>query len=275
MASHREDADDHNLPEMIWFGLIPVARQAPESAIDCLIADSAPRLQRWAARRSGELALLHPQGLERLLPSISQWPRSRQWTAMEGLAEGLAGLRRVEPPEGWNAIRSALTIDGDLTVEQQRLLDSIDAVFGAGQSIERLAAIARDREASLAQRELALRTLIDTEAENLQQVCLDVLRERYLNRTALVGLTRFDDPGVAERIASDYRSFHLLDRPAVIDTLVTRRTFCEALLSAMERGRIPTSDVKTRHVQAMLRQLDAPAAERLRVTWESHIPATP
>lgn len=266
LAVHQSDASDHNLPLMVWFGLIPMARNTPSDLAELAARSNWPTLTRSIARRCGELIASQPDVADQLLANSLECSLEHRIEILRGLSEGMAGLRQVTPPESWKSYRQAL-VDLDLQADDATQLALVDAIFGEGQSIEILIRLVRSHEYSLQQREAALRTLIDLEPEELKTVCLDVLRERYLNRTALVGLTRFDDPAVAQKIANDYRSFHLLDRPSVLEVLTTRPSFCIALIEAMERQRIPVEDVKTRHVRSMLGLIDSKARNRLEQVW--------
>lgn len=266
LVAHQGDASDHNLPLMVWFGLIPIARDNPSELAELAARSTWPTLTRSIARRCGELVASQPQATDQLLASSLECSIEHRIEILRGLSEGMAGLRQVAPPESWKSYRQSL-IDLELQADDATQLALVDAIFGEGQSIDVLIGLVRSNQHSLQQREAALRTLIDLEPEELKAVCLDVLRDRYLNRTALVGLTRFDDPSVAQRIANDYRSFHLLDRPSVLEVLTTRPSFCNALIDAMQRQRVPVEDVKTRHVRAMLGLIDSEARDRLEQVW--------
>lgn len=58
LAGHEEDADDHNLPRMIWFALEPMVMSHPQRALDLAVAGKMPRLPEFVARRmvAGDIA---------------------------------------------------------------------------------------------------------------------------------------------------------------------------------------------------------------------------
>ena len=57
------------------------------------------------------------------------------------------------------------------------------------------------------------------------------------------GLAAFDDPALGEKLAKNYRSFYPPERPAVIETLVSRPSFAKALLTEMAAGKIARADL--------------------------------
>ncbi len=48
------DRDDHNLPLLVWYGLMPVAKSFPDTLISVAIESRWPQVQRWIARRLSE-----------------------------------------------------------------------------------------------------------------------------------------------------------------------------------------------------------------------------
>ncbi len=277
LAAHDEDSDDPNLPLMVWYGLIPIAREQPLVLAENLAAWRWPLLRRCVSRRVAEVASLDASPLAVLLDrAVSLGRTDAAMTAgrdiLLGLAIGLAGQRQVAPPEAWPELRAAqldrLERIERLTDPSARLaLLQVDSVFGQGESDERLRDVALDRTRELGARETALRTLIEVAPETARETCLELLGTRYLNRTALAGLTRFDDPEIARRLARDYRSFHPQDRPAVIAALTARPAFVPSLIDAMAEGRIPTSDLSADRARFLADRSPPEIVGRLRDVW--------
>jgi putative membrane-bound dehydrogenase-like protein len=51
LAQHEEDADDHNIPRMLWFALEPMVPAHPAKALDLAVQSHIPMLQEHTARR--------------------------------------------------------------------------------------------------------------------------------------------------------------------------------------------------------------------------------
>ena len=90
---------------------------------------------------------------------------------------------------------------------------------------------------------------------------------RYLNTTAVRGLTEFDDPAIGDKLAKSYRSFFPSDRPAVIDALVTRPSFAEPLLEQIAAGKIPRSDLTVFHARQIRSFNDLELTQQLIDVW--------
>ncbi|HAN98044.1 MAG TPA: hypothetical protein DCQ98_11750 [Planctomycetaceae bacterium] len=274
LAAHPGDADDPNLPLMVWYGLMPIARDRPLDLTERLAAWRWPLLARYVARRAGEVVSVDAAPLASLLERAVQLGDSdgaelAQREVLIGLASGLIGQRRVTPPDAWTAMRSALIARLErIDDPAARLaLVQVDAIFGQGESDERLRDTALDHRRDLGTRETALRTLIEVAPEAARETCLALLGTRHLNRTALAGLTRYDDPEIAERLARDYRKFHPQDRPAVIAALLARPSFAEALVDGMAKGTIPTADLSAERARFLADRSSEELASRLRDLW--------
>jgi len=116
-------------------------------------------------------------------------------------------------------------------------------------------------------RRYALETLIEARPDDLRTICEQLLSVRFLNLTALEGLTLFDDPIIGEELAKNYRSFHPTERSAVIAALVSRPAFAGALLNQIEAGTIPATEVGALEARQIRSFGDANLAARLAQVW--------
>ncbi|MFM8495590.1 MAG: c-type cytochrome, partial [Planctomycetia bacterium] len=90
---------------------------------------------------------------------------------------------------------------------------------------------------------------------------------KFLNTTALAGLTQLDDPSIGKRVASAYTKFHPLDRPFVIEALVSRPSFAPALLEMLEKGVVARGDVSAAQARQIRALGDPDLTARLAAVW--------
>jgi putative membrane-bound dehydrogenase-like protein len=263
LASRVQDANDANLSLMVWYGLMPVATSQPGDLALFASGRPFPSTRRMIARRLAELIDEHPQAVESLLAGATQ--KEVLVDVLTGLSEGFAGRHKVACPANWTQVQSlAATIaDAGLT---ERVRD-LSVLFGDGRALDEVRRIALDGKADLAARRLALQTLIDIRAADRRQICEQLLSVRYLNSTAIRGLTEFDDPAIGDRLAKNYRSFFPSDRPAVIDALVSRPSFAGPLLDQVAAGRIPRSEVTVVHARQIRSFGNERLTEKLNEIW--------
>ena len=200
-----------------------------------------------------------------LLEIATQKHEEFQAQVLEGLAEALAGRHKARQPEAWPAFRARIArSDKAQSLNQAR---NLDVLFGDGRALDDVKRLALDSTADLETRMAALSTLIENRPPDLRSLCEKLLRVRFLNAIALRGLALFDDPSIGRTLAQSYRTFHAHDRPAVLETLVSRPSFAHALLDQVAAGKIPRADITPLHAR-QIRSLGSQAlSEQLSSVW--------
>lgn len=244
LMAHAQDADDHNLPLMVWYGLMPL----PATALVDLAADSTwPRTRRLIARRLAEEIDAAPQAMEQLLTSaVAAKDGALAIDIVHGMATGLAGRRQASMPTSWNSLRAVIDEFSPMANREptlQRAINDLNVLFGDGVTIEELKRLVADRSTPLEERRAALNSLVDSRAEGLRELCLRVLNERYLNLVAARGLASEVDESIGQQLLAHYRAFAPLDRPAVISILASRKAWGEHLLQEVAAGKIDRSQI--------------------------------
>ena len=265
LLSHAEDASDHNLPSMIWTGLIPLA-DADALSLASLAADARiPTVVGLIARRLAEEIDERPEPVNRLLAASAGLDAPRRSAVVAGLAAGLAGRRKARAPEAWAAFRGSMASVGDRAVLDQ--IRMLDVLFGDGRALDEVRRLALDESANLEDRKAALKTLIEGRPPDLRAVCERLLRVRFVNSEAARGLALFDDPETGRLLARSYRSFHPSERSAAIEVLASRPSFALALLDQIAAGKIRREDVTSFHARQIQSLGDPAASRRLAEVW--------
>ena len=272
LVAHREDADDHNLPLLIWYGLIPLAEKEPAGLARIAAACELPTTRRLIARRLAEVLDPDSAPILSLLAAALKKPREFQADIVVGLADGLRGLRKARKPESWDALAAGLA-EATSPIVQDRIRD-LTVLFGDGRSIDELRRVAVDSKEAMTARETALRVLIAAAPPDLRQVCERLLTVRYLNVVAVEGMARFDDLEAGRSIATNYNLIDPIKRDAVIQVLLTRPAYVWALLAEIASGSIPRT-VLTPFNARQIRGLgdDALTRELSKIWGESREPA--
>jgi putative membrane-bound dehydrogenase-like protein len=265
LGARREDAADHNLPLMIWYGLIPLGESDPHALAGIASGCELPVTRTLIARRLAEDIEKSPGALNELIGATVSREQEFQGDILAGISAGLAGWRRAPKPDAWDALAAKTGATGS-TVLQERVRD-LNVVFGDGRALADVKELVLNAKADLPARQAALRALIDARPPDLRQICEQVLRVRFLNTVAARGLARFDDPSIGDRLAAAYQSFHPTERDALIETLVSRPAFARALLAQIPAGRIPREQITPFHAR-QIRSFNDPALTRqLAETW--------
>jgi putative membrane-bound dehydrogenase-like protein len=268
LLAHAEDAADHDVPLLVWYGLIPLGDTDP-SALERLAETCAlPTTRRLIARRLAESIETTSDPLASLIGCAAEsGSASFQADILGGMADGLRGRRKAPRPAGWDALAARLGSGdpADRAIHDQ--VRELSVVFGDGRALDEVRSLALDNAAALDVRRAALLSLIESRPPDLRAVCERLLRVRFLNATAVRGLALFDDPEIGRSLAANYRAFHPSERPAVLDTLVSRPTFAGALLDAMAAGKVPPAELTAFHAR-QIRSLGQPDLDRrLAESW--------
>ena len=277
LAEHAADRDDHNLPLMVWYGLIPVGDEQPRALVDVFRRAQSSTTRRLIARRLAENIEKDPATLNHLLAATqsttTQSPIT-QSTAVEshsagdvltGMSMALAGWRQPPKPAGWDEFAKQFENSQAETLREQAR--QLSALFGDGRSLDELRRIVKDNKGDMAVRISALKSLVDIRAEGTVELCTQLLGTRYLNAVAIQGVARDSAQELGEKIIKAYRTFTPLDRPSVIATLCMRPSWGQALLKAIESGQIPKEDLGANHARQLMTLGDQEIVDRLSRVW--------
>ena len=265
LLAHTEDANDHNLPLLIWYGLIPVADADPMSLATLAANSALPLTRKFIARRLSEDIDRNPAPLNGLLEQIAMRPAAVQADVLNGMTEGLTGWRKASKPATWEALAARLSNCPDPALRD--LTRNLSALFGDGRALDAVKKIALDPSAELNTRKVALQTLIDNRPPDLRPVCEQLLGAEFLNCVAARGLATFDDPATGVQLAKAYRQFHPTERGQLLSVLVSRPSFARALLDAVSDGKIPRAAISVFHARQIRNLNDRALNEKLAQVW--------
>ena len=253
LLQRSEDAGDHNLPLLVWYGLTPLADV--DLAAFGRLANQChwPIVRRFIARRVAEEVEKQPAVMNSLLRLATARSVDFQSDVLAGMSEGFVGWRKTPEPNAWEAFHARIDAGSDDKL-RDRARD-LSALFGDGRALDELQKVARDKEADLAARKTALQTLIDARAPGVRELCEELLGTRFVNVAAVRGLAVEDDPALGAKLVKAYRSFHASERPQLLAVLVTRAAWASALLDAVAEGKLPRGDLSAFHAR-QIRSLD-------------------
>ena len=289
LVGRAADATDHNLPLMVWYGLMPLAESDPDALASVVIASTWPTTRRLATRRLAERIESAPAALDRVLREAVVRAKAGESCSLlddvvRGLSEGLGGWRRAPKPASWpEVVRTVAMLTDDegtetpeavpvaTRAEAKRSLASsvedLEIVFGGGRGVESLRATAVDAGEDLAARERALAALVDARPEDLRNVCEKLIGVRGLRVTAARGLALSNDGDVGRTLVEACRRSTAIERSAIIDLLVTRQSFATELLKAIASGTIAGEDVSAFQARQLARLGDPVIEAEVARVW--------
>lgn len=242
LCQHAEDAEDHNLPLMLWFGIEPLVQGDPERAARLLDSTPIPLIRRFLARR-----MMHEHGKdERIGPLLTTLLRTHKdvdfrEVVLQGMTEATRGWKSSPAPPQWRELSAALEQEKHGAIAEK--VRELSVVFGDGRALEQLRETVLDPSAAPLARTQALRMLVTSRPEGTLQVLQRVLNDRVLEDVAAEGLAAFDDEKTPTLLLNRYRVLKQLGREAVINTLCSRPAYARRLLQAVQEEKIPAEAI--------------------------------
>jgi putative membrane-bound dehydrogenase-like protein len=241
LVGHKEDADDHNLPLLIWYGLLPIAESDPVALAGLGAQCELPKTRTFIARRLAEEIDKNGKAISQLLEASQAKPESFQLNIVDGMSQGLKGIRKAAKPAGWDAF--AKMASGSTSAALKNRVRDLSAILGDARALDEARIAALNAKADLDARKNALEALIAARPSDLRQVCEKLLDVPVLNAIAVGGLVTIDDPAIGPLLVKAYPQFDAAERPQLIAALASRPALAEALLDAIASKAIPRSDV--------------------------------
>ncbi len=265
LLGHREDAHDHNLPLMLWYGVEPLVAAEPAEGVRLAGLSQIPLVQRYIARRLTEDLEKRPEPVNALLQLATSASPAFQAEVVQGMSEATQGWRQAARPAAWEAFQTALAPHAD-PATRQRMRD-LSVVFGDGRALAELRAVALDATAPPEARRAALSTLLQARPADLLPVLQRLAPDKVTAALALRGLSAYDDPKTPEIVLAAYPYLPAPDQPLAISTLVSRPSFAKALLDAVAEGRLNRREITPYHARQVQNLGDPALGQRLTQVW--------
>ncbi len=264
LLSHREDAEDHNLPLMYWYAAEPLAEEDTARAAQLASESKVPLVLSYMTRRIGTIGTNATLNL--LVEQLGKVKRPAEHLAiLEGINTALRGRRQVEMPAGWPAVSKALLESADTQVRAQAL--ALATTFGDPSALAALREIAGNTKLDPNARRDALTSLLRVKDPNLDATLRDLLNDVDLRGPALRGLAGYEDPKNPIAILATYAKLPAAERRDALGTLTSRPAWSMALLAAVAEKKVASTDVTADLVRQMRNHKNKDLDARIAAVW--------
>ncbi len=277
-----QDVNDHNLPKLIWFGLMDRASTTPDEMVAVAKVCKIPELTMFLSRSIAEQAESSPHAFTQLqLVALEKYhqqdPAETQgWcnAMLTGVEQGLVGVRRAPRNDMWSALRDEILAT---TPDRKPLTDRIDMLYGDGLSVDELKSVLNDPNADVIERVSALRGWVEAwkeaggnnvaAAAELAAAARPLIADPHVNLAAAESLAQVEHADVAEVLLNNYGRFRSPLRANVIAMLTARKLFASALIERIERGKLPKEVLSASHVRSIAELGDNELLGRVEAVW--------
>lgn len=262
LVSHAEDADDHNLPLLTWYGIEPLVMLDPPRALQLAAKSKIPLLSRFIVRRLAA----EDMGMEPLLAHLQKVDGSSLGWMLEEIVASLRVRANVKAPAAWTKTFDLLMKSPDISFRQQA--EYIAVKFGDQRVFPQLRTTLANRELPAERRKLALDSLLAGKDPELPQLLQSIVKDKDDLRTAAINaLASVEDAKTPEALLAVYAGLPLADQQATIATLTARPAYVLALLDAIEAKKVPRNDLSAFTVRQLARLDNAAVNKRLTEVW--------
>ncbi len=238
LARHGEDADDHNLPKLLWFGLEPLVPADPARALALAAGSALPQITQFVARR----AAAEKQNAPVVAVLGRAGPAARR-ALLEGLRDGLKAFGRGDTaaPDNWPAAAALLARDPDQATRD--LATEVGRLFGDARAAAAQLAALRDAATPVAQRREILQAFARDSFPGALPAVLALLDDAALRRDAIAALAAFDDARIGPELLRRYAGLGAAEKSEAILTLAARQSTGRQLFAALRDGAVPRREV--------------------------------
>ncbi len=264
LMAHQEDADDHNLPLMIWYGYQAVAAGNPEQALaDVKRHCTMPQVQDFTYRR---LASGSKKQLNALCEAIAKASPFLAERMIAQLSLELQSRPETKMPRAWRKVSKrflptaeAVEIGSHATEIPEHAIDQLTALalqFGDRNAAPRLRQTLMDAAQATERRIAALDGLVQVQDAELLPLLYQLLHDDNMRTAALPKLAVFQDEGIAGEVLKQLATFSPSDQAVAASTLAARPETAGTMLLAMLSGDAPRELLNSATLRQQLLQLN-------------------
>ena len=217
-------------------------------------APTPPKIQELDEVRQQNVQLMDAnKALQLLTKKLEATARPAvQAALLKGISLGLEGQREVVAPAAWPVLAKKLSQSPSEDV--RRLTNQLNQVFGDEEAIQQALTVVADSLAPIADRRLALASLLTQQHPDLPPLLVDLIDEEGLRIPAIRAYGAYEVKEAPEILLSNSDSFDRESQQAIFETLATRKSYAQALHKALDDKQV-SKDALPFHVRRSLSAL--------------------
>ncbi|MFN4260594.1 MAG: c-type cytochrome [Gemmataceae bacterium] len=214
-----------------------------------------------------------PIGVQRLVQLLERVAEPAiQRDVLRGMSEAYKGQRQAPMPVEWPRLARKLAHSPDAEVRDKAQFLSV--LYGDLEALNQLRQRVLNADVDATARQEALQALLFKGNPDLLPLLQQLLADRTMRGAAIRGLAAYPDPDTPSRLLKHYAECSVEEKADIVHTLASRPTYALALVTAMEQGKVPRSDVSAFTVRQMLQLKDKSLTEKLNEVWGVLRPAS-
>ncbi len=259
LVKYGEDATDHNLPLMLWYGIENLVSKDPQWGMSIAAESNVPTVSRFTVRRLAA----EVRHLDQIIQAINRTPsESFLHLILDETIEALKGHATLGMPKSWGLAFDKLIALNDAKIESKA--ETIAVKFGDKRIFPLQRRVLGDSSRPIDRRRHALKVLLTGDDQESIPIFHRVLAEPALRSEILKGLSKFNHAQTPAAILKVYPELTVKEKLSALNTLASRKPYAEKLVQALEKGDIARKDLSA----FIVRQIDQVADDTLRSRLE-------
>ncbi|HXD85925.1 MAG TPA: PVC-type heme-binding CxxCH protein [Urbifossiella sp.] len=268
--------DDPNLALAVWYAVQSVLARDPKAKFDSILEVSRHPL---IPRNTARYLVARSAGTERsnALAALIEYAKEagiteKQRPVLAGMQEALAGLREFPEPRGWKELYAELQGSRDDDVRTRA--EALAVLFGNEKAIAALLERTSDASVNSAARIAAIELLARRKLPALAPVLHKLLTDPAVRGAAVRALAAYPDANTPAKMLAAYPQFTASEKTDAVQTLASRAAWANAMLDAVEQGKLPRAEVSLLAARQIIALNDKKLTERLGRVWGKIQPAS-
>lgn len=233
LVQRARDAQDHNIPKMIWYGIEALVSVNPTRALELAKKSQIPFVAECIARR-----LVDAGAAEQVIAKLQVKSAGRE-PMLKGLSAALEGQASISPPDNWEKVYKKLKRNKRLAPQALAVAQQ----FGDAEAAKQFMETIQTKMASREQRIQALQALATKQWEPLADLLPGLLDDPALRAEAIKAIANFEQKELGNLLIDRYTDFNTADQQLAIQTLSARSLYGQLLTKALQSERIAKKDI--------------------------------
>ncbi|MCK5442673.1 MAG: PmoA family protein [Maribacter sp.] len=242
LVKYKEDAEDHNIPVMLWLGIEPLIVEQPEKALAMVKDIGIPSLVQKIARR-----LVDGNRLEPLIAALDE-KSNKQIDLLNGLIAGMDGNIDLKEPSNWAKTYKSLQSNSQLSA----MADEIAQNFGNAEVAKKMMAIINNPSSTLEEKKNAIQRLSAKQNLALERELPKLMQNPDLRLEAIKAIAAYEKNDLGMLLGKNYNNFTEEEKQEVILTMASRPIYGKILAKGLQQGSVSKKDIPA-HVVLQLR----------------------
>lgn len=244
LVKYKDDADDPNIPYMLWFGIEPLITTDQAQSLKIAQSSELPMISKNITRR-----LVDASALDQLVIALKNKSTGRL-SMLEGMLAGLQGRTDLVEPSAWSNTFAALKGDTKLG----ELSTKVNQQFGNVEAAKDMIAVLENPQTGISKKQGAIQGLASLQRSELLTLLPELLTKKDLRIDAIRSIAAFDDKKLGQILLENYESYNSLEKQEVLQTMSSRSSYGWQLASIIKDEKIAKSEIPA-YVAMQLRRV--------------------